>query len=137
MSNKKNEVQSSTTEQTIEITTQEVISAPSHLSIFEKMKEKPTSELVEETGDYFQMKENQEYNFICHGITTATIDDKVINVVMLEDEDGKKFIHGAIVLVNAMMKKSIFPIPIRIVTGGKKKSSKGAYLDLRVFTFGI
>lgn len=104
---------------------------------FAKMKEKDTSELVEETGDYFPMKENEEYNFICHGIDTATIEDKVLNVVRLEDENGKKYIHGAVVLVNAMMKRTAFPCPIRIVTGNKKKSAKGQYLDLRVFTFGI
>lgn len=114
-----------------------VNSLTAHADIFKRMADTPTENLSEETGDYFPMRENETYNFICHGLDTATIEDKVLQVVCLEDETGKKYIHGAVVLVNAMRKRTAFPCPIRIVTGSKKKTAKGSYLDLRVFTFGI
>lgn len=114
-----------------------VNSLTANAEFFARMKETPTEQLQDESAEYLKMSENSQYDFICHGVESTQMDGKQVDVVRLEDETGKMYVHGAVVLVNAMKRRGAFPLPIRVVTRGKVKSGNGMYLDLSVYTFGV
>ncbi len=119
-------------------TTNQFTNALDRLAMFQ---EKPESELKELSSTYITLEENKQYDFICTGLTTLTLQDKEVEAATLIDINGDSFTCGAAVLVSSVRKvEAKYPSawnegkPIRIVTGSKVKSPKGSYLDMKVYT---
>lgn len=102
---------------------------------FALMQNVKKSELQELTSQYFSFDKKGSFFFIFYGMSKATVDGKIIDVVMLEDEQENKLINGNAVMVNALMKVETLPCYVRADYEGDVKSAKGTYKDIKVYTF--
>ena len=104
-------------------------------AIFENID---SDELVNLTAEYFNFKTFGEYHFYFDGISTAKMEDKVIDVVMLRDKQNVSWINGNAVLVNSCRKITTIPCYLRIkYTEDVKAPGGGKYKKMDISHFPI
>ena len=93
------------------------------------------SQGVELSTEYFQFEKLGEYVFKFHGMTTAKMQSKVVDVVMIETKEGKHYLNANAVLVNSCSRIKDAPCMIKVIYKGKEQSEKGEYASLDVIHF--
>jgi hypothetical protein len=101
---------------------------------FELLEGADEKGFVELTSEYFNFDTKGTYNFLCEGISEATIDGKTIEIVKLRNKEGKQLINGNAVLVNSCKRLTVLPAYIRVNYVGEIKNAKGTYKDLQILT---
>lgn len=99
---------------------------------FAILEKADASKMTELTSEYFNFEKPGTYNFVFEGMSTANIDGKTIDVVLLRDKEGKQLINGSAVLVNSLRKVTIMPTFVRVEYLGDEKAAKGSYKNLSV-----
>jgi hypothetical protein len=99
---------------------------------FEILEKADSAKMTELTSEYFNFEKPGTYNFVFEGMSTANIDGKTVDVVLLRDKEGKQLINGNAVLVNSLRKVTILPTFVRVQYIGDEKSAKGSYKNLSV-----
>jgi hypothetical protein len=101
--------------------------------ILEQFEKVDASQMQDLTGDYLELKENSEYNFIATGYGTMT--DKTgnqIETVELLDKNNKKLIHSSAVLRGSLRKVTKWPCLVRIITETMTEGKNGRYMNMQV-----
>ncbi|HEX7904828.1 MAG TPA: hypothetical protein VF487_13210 [Chitinophagaceae bacterium] len=94
--------------------------------------------LVTLGADYFKFETIGQVNtFVVLAMDKIELKGKEVDVVRLQDREGKVWIAGDSVLVSSCEKLKLLPAWIKVTYNGDKKNTQGTYKDLTVKTFPV
>lgn len=100
--------------------------------IFDLLDEVDDQKFQDLNSAYWTPMEDTTYNFLFEGMSTATLDGKIVPVVKLRDKHGDTFIAAQTILVNSLRDVQVMPAYCRVVVKNKKKSGNQSYFDMQV-----
>lgn len=104
---------------------------------FDTFDQMEFSDLQNETGDYVKFSDGETYVFALTGISEIEIKDEKVPVACLTRRDGSMCFNGDKVMFSTaqrLKEAGRLPCMIKMYVDGVSKSSKGEYLNLKIYT---